>query len=103
MNGNFDLIVDKGTLDAVLVEGSVFQMLEIVYNLLNVGGVYLICSLHEKEMISSLLGIEELGFKISTFETGLLENKRTQEEEKYRLEMLNKLGYSGKLFKYLTL
>jgi hypothetical protein len=57
MNSSFDLIVDKGTLDAVLVEGSVYQMLAIVYNLLTIGGVYLICSLHEQEMISSLLGL----------------------------------------------
>lgn len=51
----YDIILDKGTLDAILVEGSATDMLNNVYNRLKVNGVYLICSLSSAEMMSPLL------------------------------------------------
>lgn len=44
----FDVVVDKGTLDAILVEGSVSPMLTEVHRLMKRDGVYIICSIHTR-------------------------------------------------------
>jgi hypothetical protein len=58
----FEMIVDKGTLDAILVEGAIYTMLYEVHRLLKVGGVYIVFSLNTEKLLSPLLGTESLGF-----------------------------------------
>lgn len=69
-NESFDLIVDKGTLDAILVEGSISNMLIEINRLLKLGGAYLVCSLHSKDILGSLLTMKALGYDVSLHETG---------------------------------
>lgn len=52
---SYDLIVDKGTLDAVLVEGSIAIMLHNIYRVLKNGGIYFLCSLHSPTLLEPLL------------------------------------------------
>jgi hypothetical protein len=59
-----DIIVDKGTLDAIMVEGSCFQMLAEVYRLLKPTGTYLLCSIHKPELLEKLLTIPSLNFTV---------------------------------------
>lgn len=60
---SYDIIIDKGTLDAILVGGTVSSTLINIYRLLKpVNGIYLLCSLFSHEYIHSLLLIPELGF-----------------------------------------
>lgn len=60
--GYYDLVVDKGTFDAVLVEGSTAHMLlESVRLLRPVSGVYLLCSLHSDELLRPLFTLPMLG------------------------------------------
>jgi hypothetical protein len=58
----FDMIVDKGTLDAILVEGAIYTMLHEVHRRLKVGGVYIVFSLNTEKLLSPLLGTKSLGF-----------------------------------------
>lgn len=62
--GGFDLIVDKGTLDAILVEGVCSPMLSEVHRLLAAEGCYLLCSIHAKELLCPLLSTPILGLEI---------------------------------------
>lgn len=55
-----DIIVDKGTLDAILVEGSIAQMLYNVANSLKEGGLYCIFSFHNTDYLASLLNCASL-------------------------------------------
>jgi precorrin-6B methylase 2 len=64
----FDVIVDKGTFDAILVEGATFTMLADVYRMLRVGGVYVIFSINSQELLEALLGLPELQFELRYFE-----------------------------------
>jgi SAM-dependent methyltransferase len=50
----YDLVIDKGTLDAVLVEGSIATMLCEIYRVLKPGGIYFLCSLHCPELLEPL-------------------------------------------------
>ncbi len=72
---SYDLIIDKGTLDAILVEGLVCTMLHDIHRILNVGGVYFICSLHSSTFLASLLEIEELDFKVTYYECKSMKNQ----------------------------
>lgn len=56
------MIVDKGTLDAILVEGAIYTMLFEVHRRLKVGGVYIVFSLNTEKLLSPLLGTKSLGF-----------------------------------------
>jgi ubiquinone/menaquinone biosynthesis C-methylase UbiE len=51
---SYELVVDKGTLDAVLVEGSIASMLCEIYRVLKTGGIYFLCSLHSPELLEPL-------------------------------------------------
>lgn len=59
-DGFFDLIVDKGTFDAILVEGSVASMLVDVFRMLCDGGIYLVFSINNSTLLELLLSIPEL-------------------------------------------
>jgi hypothetical protein len=58
----FEMIVDKGTLDAILVEGAIYTMLHEVHRRLKNGGVYIVFSLNTEKLLSPLLGTKSLGF-----------------------------------------
>lgn len=76
LSEGFDLIIDKGTLDAIMVEGSCWQMLAEVYRLLASRGVYLLCSIHTRELLQNLLSIPSLNWTVefSTFSVPASEN-----------------------------
>ena len=61
---SFDVIVDKGSLDAMLVEGCISPMLCEMYRLLKVGGVYFLCSLHPQQLLEPLLSRSPLGLSV---------------------------------------
>lgn len=65
----YDVILDKGTLDAILVEGVVYEALVNVYNLLKVGGKYLVCSLSPPGLLMPLLCAPVLKFEVTCFES----------------------------------
>jgi Methyltransferase domain len=67
--GAFDLIIDKGTLDAVLVEGAIYTMLYEVHRLLAPQGRYLVCSLHSLDLLGDLLSTPALGYSVQVHET----------------------------------
>jgi 2-polyprenyl-3-methyl-5-hydroxy-6-metoxy-1,4-benzoquinol methylase len=60
LSDHFDIIIDKGTLDAILVEGSISEMLIEILRLLNQNGLYIICSFHSLELLKSILSIDVL-------------------------------------------
>jgi len=68
--GPFDVVVDKGTFDAILVEGSSFELLCNVHTLLRPGGVYALCSLHPADMLVPLLSTPSLGFRVQVETAG---------------------------------
>lgn len=63
--GSFDLVVDKGTFDAVVTEGAVFTMLADVHRLLRYGGAYLLCSIRKPALLDALLRVPILGWDVS--------------------------------------
>jgi hypothetical protein len=60
-NDAFDLVIDKGTFDAVLVEGTVWPMLQQIFRLVKPGGAYVICSLNTEEFLQKLLSPRLIG------------------------------------------
>lgn len=84
--GYFDMVIDKGTLDAILVGGCVYKMLVDVHRKLRVGGVYVIFSINKRALLEALLGLPELNFELAYFEdvtskcSVLLCKKRTNHE-----------------------
>ncbi len=53
----YDLIVDKGTFDAILTEGSISSMLVNLYRLLKPGGAYVLVSIRDPQLLYNLLNI----------------------------------------------
>jgi SAM-dependent methyltransferase len=62
---SYDLVIDKGTLDAVLVEGSIATMLCEIFRVLKSGGVYFLCSLHCPELLEPLFTNSPLEMSVS--------------------------------------
>lgn len=62
---SYDLVVDKGTLDAVLVEGSIATMLCEIFRVLKPGGVYFLCSLHCPQLLEPLFTNSPLGMTVT--------------------------------------
>ena len=62
--GYFDFIIDKGTFDAILVEGSISSMLTDIYRLLRKGGIYTLISINEQDILEPLLSMKPLGFEV---------------------------------------
>lgn len=60
----FDIIVDKCSLDAMLVEGSVAQLFCEIHRLLKPQGIYILCSLHSKYLMQSFLTMPSLMFQL---------------------------------------
>lgn len=67
LSGSFDIIVDKGTLDAILVEGQICNMLANIYELLSENGVYFVCSLFASDIVANILAIPSLGFQVKQY------------------------------------
>jgi SAM-dependent methyltransferase len=61
---SFDIVVDKGSLDAMLVEGSIANLLLEVYRVLKEGGVYFLCSLHAPSLLRELMCSPPLGYEV---------------------------------------
>lgn len=60
----FDFIFDKGTLDAIHVEGSIALLLSELNRLLKTGGVYVLVSINSEELLSALFSMADLGLSI---------------------------------------
>jgi hypothetical protein len=56
LDTTFGLLVDKGTFDAILVEGTVYQYVINVYSLMKPGSVYVLISLHDEAFMSPFFG-----------------------------------------------
>jgi SAM-dependent methyltransferase len=67
-DGYFDIVIDKGTFDAIHVEGSVSPMLKEVHRFLRVGGVYLMCSINSGDLLKALMSIPTLQFNVDVFD-----------------------------------
>ena len=67
-NNYFDLVVDKGTFDAVLVEGATYKMLADIHRLLRIGGVYMLFSINTQKLLTALFGLTELQFEVAYHE-----------------------------------
>ena len=67
VNDSYDLVIDKGTFDAVLVEGSVSPMLAEVYRMLKPGGAYVLCSLNSEDFLQRLLCPRLIGWKATFY------------------------------------
>lgn len=61
---SFDLIVDKGTFDAILVGGVAYPMLCEVHRLLKADGCYMLCSIHPEGLLRHLFSSPCLGMDI---------------------------------------
>lgn len=60
----FDIMVDKCSMDAMLVEGSVAELFYEVHRLLKSDGVYVLCSLHPPDLILPFLSLPSLHFVV---------------------------------------
>jgi hypothetical protein len=60
---SFDMIFDKGTLDAILVEGTISQYLANIYQLMAVHSCYVLISLHSFEFFLPILSSSLFGFE----------------------------------------
>jgi SAM-dependent methyltransferase len=69
-NGWVDMVVDKGTFDAIHVEGATHNMLADIHRLLRVGGVYLLFSINSQPFLSALFGLPELDFQLTFLASG---------------------------------
>ena len=64
----FNIIIDKGTLDAILVEGSIYMMLVEVYRMLRIDGVYLLISINTRRLLEPILMMKPLRFELIFYE-----------------------------------
>ena len=64
----FNIIIDKGTLDAILVEGTIYMMLVEVYRMLRIDGVYLLISINTRRLLEPILMMKPLRFELIFYE-----------------------------------
>ena len=72
MPRSYDLILDKGTFDAILVEGCAYNYLNNVYNLILPGAFLCLVSLHSEEFLAPLLTSPVLNFDVNFSSPGRL-------------------------------
>jgi SAM-dependent methyltransferase len=73
--GSFDIVLDKGTFDALLVEGSVAQVIENIYRFLKHEGCYLLFSIHPVDFMNNFFGSPDCGLEILRFEPMIISGK----------------------------
>lgn len=72
---SFDVILDKGTYDALLVEGSVAQVVENIYRFLRADGVYLLFSIHAVDFMKNYFSNPFSGLELLLVEPMVLNGK----------------------------
>jgi SAM-dependent methyltransferase len=65
----FTAIIDKGTYDAILVEGSVVDLLRNIFHLLHPQGSYLLFSIHPEDFLCRFFSSIYSGLEISEYGT----------------------------------
>jgi SAM-dependent methyltransferase len=60
----YDILVDKCSMDAMLVEGSVAELFYEIHRLLKHNGVFVLCSLHPPSLIEPFLSLPSLQFTL---------------------------------------
>lgn len=63
----FNIIIDKGTFDAILVEGTSVYLLAEVKRLLQIWGIYFLVSFHSQSFLEPILTSSSLGFDVEFF------------------------------------
>lgn len=71
----YDFIIDKGTYDAILVEGSVVQMLRNVHRLLRCDGCYLLFSIHPVDFLRRFFATPTCGLTCLRLESMEIEGQ----------------------------
>lgn len=84
---SFDIVIDKGTLDAILVEGAVCNMLSEVHRFMKPGGVYVLCSINAEDMLHTLLSSPALGFEVSVYNSVSEEVCSSADDNKGRYDL----------------
>jgi len=64
---SFNLVFDKGTLDAILVEGTVHQYLANIYHLMAANSYYVLISLHRDDFFLPILSSPLFNFELIHF------------------------------------
>lgn len=72
---SFDIILDKGTYDALLVEGSVVQVVENINRFLRDNGCYLLFSIHSVDFMSNYFSSTDSGLEILQIEPMVISGK----------------------------
>ncbi len=72
---SFHIIIDKGTFDAILVEGSVTGMINNILRLLALNGIYLLFSINKKSLLEELFEYSPLGLRCLNVSTKTISNQ----------------------------
>jgi hypothetical protein len=91
---SFDIIIDKGTLDAILVEGSVCSMLANIHDLLKGSGIYFNCSLFSSDFVASLLKTPSLGFQVKQYQMVASDSSSVEQTEGNIFICKKRVGHS---------
>jgi hypothetical protein len=72
---SFHIIIDKGTFDAILVEGSVASMIYNVLRLLAINGIYLLFSINKSLLLEELFEYTPFGLRCVHINTVTISNQ----------------------------
>ena len=92
-SNRYDIIIDKGTFDAILVEGSVSSMLIEVLRLLKVqDGIYVLCSINKLELLRNLFTLPMLGLCCTFYDITCPQPSRTSSSDSGVSDLLVSAG-----------